>query len=373
MDKGKIRLLIGLSAAVLLAACGTPGPPVVPSLQLPAPPGNLQATRKGSRVTLRWTPPSLTTDGQTIRARYAGPTFVCRSVGLAPAQKCEKIGQVAEVVPQAPGRGKRRGPANEPIEFVDALPEALMLAHPTALAQYAVQPENARGRTAGMSTQVSVPLAPVPPPAAGVAAEVTAEGVWIRWCPAEMPKVAGLKYGARVSRQEVDSKTAPVTVAGKTIAAPDGQCAGRRAILDREFEWEKPYRYWVVGVTTVAGKTPVTVEGEDSPAVAVRPHDIYPPAVPVEVEAMASGVGQKPFIDLAWRADADADLAGYNVYRREADGQWSKRNAAPVPVPAFRDEEVTPGMTYTYVVTAVDVRGNESRRSEAASETLPQP
>jgi fibronectin type 3 domain-containing protein len=93
----------------------------------------------------------------------------------------------------------------------------------------------------------------------------------------------------------------------------------------------------------------------------------------VEVEAMASGVGQKPFIDLAWRADADADLAGYNVYRREADGQWSKRNAAPVPVPAFRDEEVTPGMTYTYVVTAVDVRGNESRRSEAASETLPQP
>lgn len=371
MHKGKIKLLTGLCAAALLTACGTPGPPVVPSLQLPQPPSDVRAARKGSQVFLTWTPSAVTTDGQTIRPRYAGPSVICRSVGSAPAANCTRVGQAAEVVPVQPARGKRRGPGNQPVQYVDKLPAALMAANPAALAQYAVQAENSRGRAAGLSNQVAIALAPTPPPPTALTTEVTADGVWVRWCPAEMPKIAGLSYSAHVFRQEVDSKAGPAQVAGEPVATPGAGCERRMALLDQGFEWEKRYRYWVAGVTTVAGKA--TVEGDDSEPIALLPHDIYPPAVPMELEAVASGVGQKPFVDLAWRAGADADLAGYNVYRQEASGQWTKRNAALVTVPAFRDEPVAAGATYTYAVTAVDVRGNESQRSRPANEAVPQP
>jgi fibronectin type 3 domain-containing protein len=46
-------------------------------------------------------------------------------------------------------------------------------------------------------------------------------------------------------------------------------------------------------------------------------------------------------------------------------------NAEPVKTPAYRDANVMPGKSYSYYVSAVDVRGNESARSEEASETVP--
>jgi fibronectin type 3 domain-containing protein len=66
----------------------------------------------------------------------------------------------------------------------------------------------------------------------------------------------------------------------------------------------------------------------------------------------------------------DADLAGYNVYRRE-DGRLAKLNTEPVKVPSYHDEHVTAGKKYFYSVTAVDIRGNESARSDEASESVP--
>ena len=86
---------------------------------------------------------------------------------------------------------------------------------------------------------------------------------------------------------------------------------------------------------------------------------------------MSSGVGQQPFIDLTWPPVSDADVAGYNVYRNEQGQQPVKINTDLVKTPAFRDKDVQPGHTYFYSVTAVDLRGNESDKSEATSETLP--
>jgi fibronectin type 3 domain-containing protein len=66
-----------------------------------------------------------------------------------------------------------------------------------------------------------------------------------------------------------------------------------------------------------------------------------------------------------------ADLAGYNVYRSETNGAASKLNSDLVKSPSYRDGAVASGKTYTYAVSAVDVRGNESQRSEATSEPIP--
>jgi fibronectin type 3 domain-containing protein len=46
-------------------------------------------------------------------------------------------------------------------------------------------------------------------------------------------------------------------------------------------------------------------------------------------------------------------------------------NSDLVKSPSYRDSAVASGKTYTYSVSAVDVRGNESLRSEETSESVP--
>lgn len=67
----------------------------------------------------------------------------------------------------------------------------------------------------------------------------------------------------------------------------------------------------------------------------------------------------------------DVDLDGYNIYRHEEGARPVKVNAEPVKTPAYRDAAVVSGKNYFYSVSAVDVRGNESARSEETSETVP--
>jgi len=89
------------------------------------------------------------------------------------------------------------------------------------------------------------------------------------------------------------------------------------------------------------------------------------------LQAVFSGPGQKPFIDLVWAPVTDIDLGGYNVYRADDGSAPIKLNPAPLKTPAYRDSDVASGKQYIYSVSSVDVRGNESARSEPASETVP--
>ena len=153
------------------------------------------------------------------------------------------------------------------------------------------------------------------------------------------------------------------------------QAAPEVRYLDHTFQWEKTYEYRATVVTIAhTGVEPVRIEGDDTPPVKVFAHDIFPPATPTGLQAVFSGPGQQPFIDLIWAPDTDADLAGYNVYRRlegQTTGSAEKLNPSPVTTPAYRDTGVASGAHYIYSVSAIDIRGNESSRSEDAEETVP--
>src|SRR5882724_2204271 len=82
-----------LGALVILAACASIAPPLPPSLELPKPPSDLRAVRKGDGVTLTWTVPSSTTDRQTIRT--IGPTRICRGVVAQLAQCGVPVGEIS--------------------------------------------------------------------------------------------------------------------------------------------------------------------------------------------------------------------------------------------------------------------------------------
>src|SRR5689334_24136274 len=84
-----------LGAGVLLGVgvgCGTPGAPTPPSLGLPRPVGDLQASRRGDVVTLSWTLPQETTD-QTAVKKF-GVTRVCRVLNQEHMAGCVPVTEV---------------------------------------------------------------------------------------------------------------------------------------------------------------------------------------------------------------------------------------------------------------------------------------
>lgn len=352
----RLRTFPGVLAAALLASCGTPGAPQPPSLQLPRPADDLAITRKGDRVVLRWTTPRETTDGTTIK--QPGATRICRAVGQPLMDQC------AQVVGELPAG---QAPLSAPAVFTDVLPRELQRQNAGELASYAVETLSARGRSAGLSNQVRVPLAPTLPPPADFRAQVTPEGPLLTFtADLHEHEVEGLRHRFRIYRR-VEGTQADTVIGEVALRAEP-----RAEVRDLSFEWEKSYLYRITAVTVVPHEgAKLEVEGEDSEPVRLLVHDSFAPATPAGLQAVFSGRPQEPFIDLTWAPNTEADLAGYNVYRREEGGTAAKINTEVVRAPAFKDDKVQPGRRYFYTVSALDLRGNESGRSEEASEAVP--
>jgi hypothetical protein len=386
------QLLLVAAAVVWLAGCAQLGAPLPPSLELPKAPTDLRAARKGDTVTLTWTIPARTTDRQ--RVRYLGKTRVCRSVDpakfdptkldptkLDPAKLDPALKQcdtpIGEVAPPADFAATNKSASAKKLtaSFTDTLPSALEQANPTGFAAYAVEVLNAAGRGAGISNLARVALVPTLPPFSDFAARATGQGVLISWeCPATSGRRTGGKYLFRLYRHLESSASATrIAQIDVTECAGPGGTKNTSSFLDQTFEWEKTYFYrgTVVSVVEAAGKPAVEVEGDETPEVKVFAHDVFPPAVPAGLQAVFSGPGQQAFIDLIWTPVADADLDGYNVYRHEEGSAAVKVNTELVKVPAFRDLQVVSGKTYFYSVSAVDLRENESGRSEETGESVP--
>jgi len=92
--------------------------------------------------------------------------------------------------------------------------------------------------------------------------------------------------------------------------------------------------------------------------------------IPDAVAPLApSGFSVEPFTgaaSLAWNANTEPDLAGYNIYRATAPSvplTGPLNGATPYTGTTFINTGLTNGTTYYYVVTALDTSGNESPAS----------
>ncbi len=336
-----------------------------PTLELPKPPADLTATRKGDRVYLSWTQPVQTTDRQSIR--HIGATRVCRSLGTVMEGCSTQVGEVRRQESASIGTAKSVQTSAK-MHYTDTLGASVEQQNPLGQFTYAVEVLNQSGRGVGPSNRVQVPAAPVLPPPSDFAANVTSAGVVLRWSgttdPHEVPEIS---HRYRVYRREETTQNS-TPIADLPLTGP-----GEVSFVDHSFEWEKKYEYRLTVVTFVSPpkKPEVQIEGDDATPVQVFTRDVFPPGVPAGLQAVSSGLEQQPFVDLIWAPDADADLAGYNVYRSEAGSTEVRLNAKPVNTPAYRDSGVSRRKKYVYSVTAVDLRGNESGHSEKAEENVP--
>jgi hypothetical protein len=222
---------------------------------------------------------------------------------------------------------------------------------------------------------VHVPAIITLPPPGDLAANLSGDGVALTWTSAGESQSASAVVGTASAALHVryriyrrDEGSGKDTIAGEI---PVGE-SGPAHFTDSGFEWEKTYLYRVTSVSIIErADGEVQVEGDDTAPIRIVAQDTFPPAVPTGLQAAYSGEGQKPFIDLIWAPVTNADLAGYNIYRSDGNNGAVKLNSELQKSPSYRDGAVESGKAYTYAVSAVDVRGNESQRSETTSEPVP--
>jgi hypothetical protein len=350
-----------IMAVATLTGCGVPGAPLPPSLDIPKLVGDLKAVRKGETVTLTWATPTETTDGELIRRP-----------GKMLIQRAPIVGRVSELhfqtiaeLPLEPSLKDDRGAV---ATAKDSLGELLRSGSGAEFAVYTVLAQGHNGKSFGLPNRASVPLVQVLSPPQRVGANPVPAGIAISWDefgPSAKESRLKTQYAYKVMRR----------LKGENIAVLVKQLpAGNHGMefVDTTIEWEKAYQYWITPVTLWQdGDRKGEVEGDDSAIVDVFAHDSFPPAAPSGLEAVFSAAPQNSFIDLTWTPNIEPDLAGYNIYRHTGNGPPVKVNSELIKTPRFPDPGIQPGMKYFYSVTAVDLRGNESSKSEETSETVP--
>jgi hypothetical protein len=357
-------------AALALAGCGMPGAPLPPSLNLPVPVNDLSAVRTGSQVALTWTMPARTTDKVLLKGNIT--VRICRNESTF--TRCS----VATSLQLAP---------KSDASFTDTLPSQLAAGPPRVL-NYSVELVNRKGRSAGLSNNAALLAGEVPPAIENLTAQMRKDGVLLHWAsaPTESSPVAVrlvrrlLTPPAKKSNQgplaqpaEPLEQSLLVEAVPPTDHAPD---ASPDASIDNNIRFGETYEYRAqrVARVTVDGST-LELAGPFSAPVRIDAINMFPPSAPKGLAAVATAGenSSAPSVDLSWLPNAEPDLAGYIVYRRDSEtAGWQRISPAqPVVGPGYHDPNVQPGHTYSYAVTAIDQDGHESARSAEASDTVP--
>jgi hypothetical protein len=360
---------LALLFCAFLSGCGTPGAPQPPSLNLPDPVADLSAIRTGDKVRLTWTNPKRNTDRTAVKPDVK--TRILRREGTG---SWDTVG-TGEMT--APGK---------PDSFDETLPNSLASGPPRPI-NYVVELRNRRDRSAGKSNAATILAGAAPMKIEGLKAEARKQGVVLSWTP------DGRSTAVRLQRRLL---TPLSSKAEKGLMAPaaepleqnllvdtgsDLDSQGGSRAIDETVRLNETYEYRAQRVSRVdADGKQLELAGELSAPIDIEVKDVFPPAVPSGLAAVAAaaetgaGPGAGPAIDLSWQPDTEPDLAGYIVYRREDGGDWQRISpATPGIEPAFHDAHVQPNHTYHYAVSAADKGGHESDRSAEAQETVPEP
>ena len=347
---------LAIWAALVLAGCGTPGAPLPPSLNLADTVKNLAAVRAGDKVTLTWTMPRRNTDKMILNAPLQ--VRVCRREGSG---ACEAAGELT-LAPKALGT------------FTETLPATLASAAPRPL-RYFVEVRNRKGRSAGLSNAAVVLAGQAPAAVTNLNAEVRKDGIVLRWKPVDAQDSVRLERTLE-NPPPAKAHSGPMAAPAEPVHETLGVSSDEGNALDPGIVFGRIYDYRAQRIARVEadGKT-LELAGELSAPVRIDALDVFPPAIPAGLAAVANPPenGEPASIDLSWQPNTEPDLAGYFIYRREAETPWRRISGSqPASAPAFHDASVLPGHSYIYGVSAIDQKGHESGRSASAEETVPQ-
>jgi fibronectin type III domain protein len=123
---------------------------------------------------------------------------------------------------------------------------------------------------------------------------------------------------------------------------------------------------WCYTVRAVAALEPL-VESTPSAEACVDAKDVFPPAPPAGLSALATSDG----IELTWSPSPEPDLAGYRLWRAAVGGTPERLVELKGGERQYVDKTAARGTPYRYTVTAFDQAGNESAPSAPADGVRP--
>jgi hypothetical protein len=325
-----MRTFIPVLCLVAAAGCGYVGAPMPPALNIPERVQVVNASQQADQLVVGFLITGKTTDGLVLnRLRAielrAGP----------PAASMHLWAQKARQIPVG-------SPAIDGHEL--KTPMAGWENQDIVVAVRAVGPT---GRPGAWSEPLTVHVVPAPAIPV-VSASPGPEGITLSWPPAGAP--AGTKW--RVFRKKTGDERA---VALAESSEPRW--------TDAAMEENGQFTYQVQALVPAGSRL---AESERSREVSVAYKDVFPPAAPASLSAIA-GIGS---IELTWEPNREPDLRGYQMYRAEASGALTKIGELTGEV-TYSDKAVEHAKRYVYAVSAVDKLGNESKPSATVEIAAP--
>ena len=423
-----------LAVALVGWGCGKKGPPVAPFVLIPAAVNTIAASRLGNDVFVTLTVPSTNIDA-SIPVDISGIDVYGYTGRVAPTPA--RWAELATVVAKIPVAPPPLGDAGSPpspagvaadgvlpgtvVTILDTLtPDEMVqgavavvdprrpefappllpgIATPTVLRRfYLAIPFSRRGRPGppGVAAELVLTMLPVPP--TEVRASYVPAAVSVEWepsggllgflldrppVPEPVPFDALLPPGA-VIPQAVDASVPPgpttynvySDIAADPLVLPAATLPPWRAAVPLPLNpaplattsFADTVSFGRVRCYTVRAQRGA-VMSEPSPPTCFTPIDLFPPAAPAGLAAVPSEGG----ISLIWEPNAELDLGGYLVLRREAgDATLRQLTDTPISDARYRDSTVQAGVRYMYSVVAVDTQlplPNISTQSELVEET----
>jgi hypothetical protein len=403
-----------------MVACGKKGPPLAPFSDLPAAVTDLTARQVGSDLVFQFTVPAANTDGRkpanldrvelyvnTTRQRV--PSEYLRQGRLAGSVKVRRPPPPDEEVKTPPpaDSGVEQGAAatinampdffvppvlRRPVAaaadtslaplFADGGGPLLSARSPTSETRlFVVASVNRRGRSGPPSTVLEVPIVTAPAAPDDVQVTYSEQAFVMAWMPPPLARRRPIQEpaprdGALASRPLATFTTPraynvyqvgrPVDGANPPVAGPVQTPLNPKPLTETRFE-DPLTEFGVERCFQVRTRETIgtfVVESAGSAAACVTPVDTFAPAAPRNL----IGVSTEGAVNLLWDPNAEADLGGYLVLRGGAAGEkLQPLTKAAISETTYRDTTVQAGVTYVYVVVAVDKAGNVSAQSNRIS------
>ena len=378
--------LITLFFVLFLSFCGKKGPIFAPRIRTPQGIKTFRAIQKGDTLILEWTNPTTYGDGKAL------PEIEEIEVWLYEREiESPKDGE-------SPGEGEsprgeespRRG---EPVGIEEFVKNAkiISLIKREVFSWYRIRESNEpespqfcyfyklsgkdlasktlifslrikyrKRKEAAFSDLKSIEPKIIPLPPRKVKANMLEDRIEIRWDP---------------PRWNINQTWPPIVLGYNIYRMEEGgeeelpqrinsRCRNQAKFEDKNFLFGKVYQYFV---RAAAASEPPYFESDDSELIEITARDVFPPAVPTGLMSVAG----ENFVAISWSENREEDLAGYRVWRKAENGdEYILLTQDPIRENTYSDTTVEKNKRYYYAITAQDINGNESQRSELISEII---
>jgi hypothetical protein len=308
------------SVALLAVSCGYVGDPLPPALNIPQPVQDFRAQQVESKIDASFTIPPKTTENLAITDIAA----VEIRVGRIP-EGGWNLDAWAAAAKAVAVDAKKPGAAEASFDVREFSGQEVVLA---------VRMANAKGRASAWSNLVTLRVEPPVITPSEFAADSAPNGAILQWKGFAGPVIV-YRDGAAIGE------------------GSNGRFADPRAILGKAYAYEIQARGEKAQGRRVG---PVTITVEDR----------FAPGAPTGL-SVAAGAGT---VELSWNPNPETDILAYIVQRALGDGTFSVV-ANSLDAPAYTDRDAQRGSRYRYMVSAFDLRKNQSVTSQEVEITVP--